>query len=63
MIGAGNTTGKFLGPLVVFSAAMFQPLIGLGAGLGAIGFMWVKKPIVGGAIIGAMIFGLIPAFI
>ncbi|ATZ16106.1 uncharacterized protein (TIGR03579 family) [Entomoplasma freundtii] len=62
MIGAGNATGKFLGPLVVFSAAMFQPLVGLGAGLGAILFTWIKKPIVGGAIMGAMLFGLVPAF-
>jgi uncharacterized protein (TIGR03579 family) len=39
MMGAGNATGKFLGPLVIFSAAMFQPLVGIGAGLGAIFFL------------------------
>lgn len=63
MIGAGNATGKFLGPLVIFSAAMFNPIVGLGAGLGGAAFMWIKKPIVGGAIIGAMLFGIIPAFL
>lgn len=62
MIGAGNATGKFMGPLVVISAAMFQPLVGIGAGIGAGVFMWMKKPMVGGAIIGAMLFGIVPAF-
>lgn len=63
MIGAGNATGKFLGPLVIFSAATFNPIAGLGAGIGAGIFMWIKKPLVGGAILGAMILGIIPAFI
>ncbi|WHQ37610.1 DUF4310 family protein [Spiroplasma sp. SV19] len=63
MIGAGNATGKFLGPLVIFSAATFNPIAGIGAGIGAGIFMWIKKPLVGGAILGAMILGMIPAFI
>lgn len=63
MIGAGNATGKFLGPLVIISAAMFNPITGIGAAIGAAAFMWIKKPIVGGAIIGAMLFGIIPAFL
>ncbi|WP_368486041.1 DUF4310 family protein [Spiroplasma sp. DGKH1] len=62
MIGAGNATGKFLGPLVIFSAATFNPLAGIGAGIGAGIFMWIKKPLVGGAILGAMILGMVPAF-
>lgn len=54
MMGAGNETGRFLGPLIIISAAQASIPIGLGA---VLFYAW-KKPITGGAIIGAMIAGL-----
>lgn len=58
MMGAGNETGRFLGPLIIISAAQASIPIGLGAIIGAVLFYAWKKPITGGAIIGAMIAGL-----
>jgi len=60
MMGAGNQTGAFLGPLIVVTAAMFNPITGIGAALGAIIFRIWNKAIVGGAILGAMFLGIIP---
>jgi len=57
MIGAGNKTGDALGPLVIISAVTYGPLIGLGALIGSLGFYSYKKPIVGGAILGAILAG------
>ncbi|CCI86395.1 DUF4310 family protein [Lactobacillus gigeriorum] len=58
MMGAGNDTGRFLGPLIILSAAQASIPIGIGAIIGsAIFYLW-KKPIAGGAIIGAMVMGL-----
>lgn len=57
MMGAGNDTGRFLGPLIIISAAQASIPIGLGAIIGAVLFYIWKKPITGGAIIGAMIAG------
>lgn len=57
MMGAGNQTGRFLGPLIVLSAGSASIPIGIGALLGALAFYAWKKPIAGGAIIGAMVFG------
>lgn len=59
MMGAGNSSGRFLGPLIILSACTASIPIGVGATLGAIGFYLWKKPIAGGAILGAMIFGAI----
>ena len=59
MMGAGNASGRFLGPLIILSAAGASIPIGIGATLGALGFYIWKKPIAGGAILGAMIFGAI----
>jgi len=59
MIGAGNKTGDALGPLVILSAVAYGPLIGLGAVIGSLGFYQFKKPIVGGAILGAIAAGAI----
>lgn len=57
MIGAGNKTGEALGPLVLLSAVAYSIPAGIGAILGALYFYRLKKPIVGGAILGAMLFG------
>lgn len=59
MMGAGNATGRFLGPLIILSACAASIPIGLGATLGALIFYKWKKPIAGGAIIGAMVLGAI----
>lgn len=57
MMGAGNAAGRFLGPLIVISAAQASIPIGVGATVGALIFYKWKKPIAGGAILGAMILG------
>ncbi|MEK3996502.1 DUF4310 family protein [Psychrobacillus sp. FSL K6-2365] len=57
MMGAGNASGRFLGPLIIISAASASIPIGVGAIVGAAIFYAGKKPIVGGAIIGAMLLG------
>lgn len=57
MMGAGNASGRFLGPLIIISAASASIPIGVGAVIGAAIFYAGKKPIVGGAILGAMLLG------
>ena len=57
MMGAGNASGRFLGPLIVLSACAASIPVGIGSLIGALVFYVWKKPIAGGAIIGAMIFG------
>lgn len=59
MMGAGNAAGRFLGPLIILSAASASIPIGIGATIGAIGFYKWEKPIAGGAILGAMVLGAI----
>jgi uncharacterized protein (TIGR03579 family) len=59
MMGAGNQTGRFLGPLIVISACGASIPIGLGSIIGAAIFYVWNKPVAGGAIIGAMILGAI----
>lgn len=59
MMGAGNQSGKFLGPLIVLSACGASIPIGLGSIIGAAIFYVWKKPVAGGAILGAMILGAI----
>ena len=58
MMGAGNSAGRFLGPLLVISAASASIPIGLGSIIGSALFYIFKKPMVGGAILGAMIMGI-----
>jgi len=61
MMGAGNKTGQYLGPLIVLSAIGYSIPAGVGAFVGAAISYWFKKPVAGGAILGAMILGaLIP---
>lgn len=57
MMGAGNASGRFLGPLIVIAAASASIPIGLGSIAGAAVFYAWKKPVAGGAILGAMILG------
>lgn len=59
MMGAGNSSGRFLGPLIIISAISASIPIGLGSLAGALIFYQWQKPITGGAILGAMIFGSI----
>jgi uncharacterized protein (TIGR03579 family) len=59
MMGAGNQSGRFLGPLIVLSACGASIPIGIGSIIGAAIFYVWKKPVAGGAILGAMILGAI----
>ena len=56
MMGAGNATGRFLGPLIILSAVQYSIPAGLGSVLGAAFFYKIDKPIAGGAILGSMLF-------
>lgn len=57
MMGAGNSAGRFLGPLIIISAASASIPVGIGSVIGAAIFYAWRKPIAGGAILGAMILG------
>lgn len=57
MMGAGNASGRYLGPLIVISAATASVPVGIGSVLGAVLFYIWRKPIAGGAILGAMVLG------
>ncbi len=57
MMGAGNSSGRFLGPLIILSAIAASVPIGIGSVLGALVFYVWNKPVTGGAILGAMLFG------
>lgn len=58
MMGAGNSLGVYLAPLIILAAVDYSIGAGLGALLGALVFYKFDKNIVGGAILGAMILGL-----
>ncbi len=62
MVGAGNIVGEWFGPIILIMAAKFDMWTGIGAMLGAVICHMKKSPIIGGAILGAMIVGYI-AFI
>ena len=55
MMGAGNATGRFLGPLIILSAVQYSVPAGIGAIVGAALFYKMDRHIAGGAIIGAML--------
>lgn len=55
MMGAGNATGRYLGPLIIIYAAKYSIPAGIGAVIGTAIFYKMKKEMVGGAIIGAML--------
>lgn len=57
MMGAGNTIGRYLAPLIVVAATQYNVYTGIGAIIGAgIFYKWGKE-MTGGAILGAMILG------
>lgn len=57
MMGAGNTSGRFLGPLIILAAISASIPIGIGSLIGSLLFYIWKKPIAGGGILGAMVLG------
>ncbi|MDE9454134.1 DUF4310 family protein [Xenorhabdus bovienii] len=57
MMGAGNASGRFLGPLIILAAMTASIPIGVGSLIGALLFYVWKKPVAGGAILGAMLLG------
>ncbi|WP_369308648.1 DUF4310 family protein [Providencia rettgeri] len=57
MMGAGNTSGRFLGPLIILAAMAASIPIGIGSLIGALIFYVWQKPVAGGAILGAMLLG------
>lgn len=57
MMGAGNASGRFLGPLIIISACSASIPIGIGSVAGSAIFYLMKKPVAGGAILGAMLVG------
>lgn len=59
MIGAGNASGRYLGPLIIISAIGYSIPAGIGAFIGGAIFYKMDKPIAGGAILGAMILASI----
>jgi uncharacterized protein (TIGR03579 family) len=59
MMGAGNQAGEALGPLVLLSAVSYSIPAGVGAIIGSFLFYKYKKPMVGGAILGAIAVGAI----
>lgn len=64
MMGAGNATGRFLGPLIILSAIQYGIPSGLGAIIGAAIFYKLDRHIAGGAILGGMILaGLVQMFV
>ncbi|MFC4564064.1 DUF4310 family protein [Nocardiopsis mangrovi] len=58
MMGAGNSAGRYLGPLIIIAAATASIPIGIGATAGALLFYLWHKPLTGGAILGAMAIGV-----
>lgn len=57
MMGAGNTIGRYLAPLIVVAATQYNVYAGIGAIVGsAIFYKWGKE-MTGGAILGAMVLG------
>jgi uncharacterized protein (TIGR03579 family) len=59
MLGAGNSIGAFFGPLVIVTAIRYSIPAGFGAIVGAALMYAMKKPIIGGAVIGAMLLGVL----
>jgi len=57
MMGAGNQSGAALGPLVLLSAVSYSIPVGVGSIIGSFLFYKYKRPMVGGAILGAIVVG------
>jgi len=59
MMGAGNSIGAYFGPVVIICAIQYSILAGIGAIIGSALMYWMKKPVLGGAVIGAMLLGVL----
>lgn len=59
MMGAGNATGRYLGPMIIIAASQYNVVAGIGAIIGGAIFYKLGKEITGGAILGAMLLGAI----
>lgn len=57
MMGAGNAAGRYFGPLIVLAAISASIPVGIGSIIGAAISYHFKKPLVAGAILGAMLLG------
>ncbi|HBM75342.1 MAG TPA: hypothetical protein DD429_07285, partial [Clostridiaceae bacterium] len=59
MMGAGNIIGEWFGPIIMLAALKYNFVAGLGSIIGGAICHEKGKPLIGGAILGAMIFGWI----
>lgn len=57
MMGAGNSAGQYFGPLIVISAISASIPVGIGSIIGAAISYKFNKPLIAGAVLGAMLFG------
>ena len=57
MMGAGNATGRYLGPMIIVAACQYNVWVGIGSIIGGAIFYKLGKEMTGGAILGAMILG------
>lgn len=57
MMGAGNSTGRYLGPMIIVAACQYNVWAGIGSIIGGAIFYKLGKEMTGGAILGAMILG------
>ena len=57
MMGAGNATGRYLGPMIIVAACQYNVRAGIGSIIGGAIFYKLGKEMTGGAILGAMILG------
>ena len=57
MMGAGNATGRYLGPMIIVAACQCNVWAGIGSIIGGAIFYKLGKEMTGGAILGAMILG------
>ena len=53
-MGAGNASGRFLGPLIILSAMTASIPIGVGSLIGALLFYLWQKPILGAMLLGSI---------
>lgn len=59
MMGAGNASGRYFGPLIILSAVSYSIPAGIGAIIGSVIFIKIGKPMVGGTILGALLLALL----
>ncbi|WP_242866736.1 DUF4310 family protein [Abyssisolibacter fermentans] len=63
MMGAGNIVGKWFGPIIIIMALKYNFAAGMGAVIGAAICHKKDKPIIGGAVLGAMFLGAIYMYV